>query len=435
MSYKAVILRAHPKKLEGSDKLFVVDLNGYTIVTGSVLMPGELVAYFSSDGGALSHEFCYENSEYREGKGQNKDPAKSGFFDSNRRIKAIKLRGTISEGYIAPLSCLAYTGVDMRTLVDGYEFDELNGHPICEKYYSPQTLREISKQNTAGTPKFRFVCPDFPTHFDTAQLRNVVGKIPLGAVLYWTLKHHGTSGRTTKTILSVPLKKRWQNWWNTICNYFKFLSKYKIEKLEPVLVSGTRNTVLNPFSPYGYSDKYRKTAEDLFHNIEVGETAYYEICGYTDSGGAIQKHSIDKKEFKNLHARYGSCMIYSYGAVASTSKVFVYRITKKIGKETYELSSDQVDIRCCELGVEPVLELHAPTVHTSVEETLALAASLSSGTDPLDTNHIREGVCCRAEHPDLPRGFTIMKLKGQEFCLLEGIARNNESFVDIEEIS
>lgn len=50
----------------------------------------------------------------------------------------------------------------------------------------------------------------------------------------------------------------------------------------------------------------------------------------------------------------------------------------------------------------------------------------------IDHRHIIEGVAVRVEDENM---FDIFKYKGFDFCHLEGIKKNDDTWVDLEEIS
>ena len=453
MSYKAIIARAVLRKHPNADRLKLVDLNGYQVVTGADLQEGQLVAFFP-EGGALSHEFVYENSEYRQGKGENKDQGSQGLFESNRRIKTIKLRGERSEGYCVPLENLLYTGINLRELSEGTIFTELNGHPICEKYVPPATREAQEKASRAG--RAYFSVDNFEKHFDTEQLRIFINRIPVGAVLYFTEKLHGTSGRTGNLWVK---SSRILTWWQKITQVLATLiHKLGGGKTVPLgdfkIITGSRNMTFNPDSVY--ADGYRKVVESWFTNkLHEGETVYYEIVGFTEGGNPLFKHPVggDPKDDvrKELAKVYGPTMIYSYGCTsngpcASTCTdsscgpqfdIYIYRITSTNNTgDTVEYSWPQVERRCRELGLKAVPNLMRAIIYDGDREALLQKVNvLASGSSILDKSHIREGICLRVEHPDVPIEKGILKYKSFHFCHLEGIAKNDDTYIDNEEIA
>lgn len=432
--YQALISRVTITPHPNADKLQIANINGYQVITGADIKDGDLVVFFN-EGGALSHEFCYHNNEYRVGKGQNKDPDKCGYFESNRRIRVIKLRGTLSEGYICPLSSLGWTGVDLSTLTEGTQFTDLNGFSICYKYVSIATQKAIQAAQKQG--RIHYDIDTFPKHFDTKQLRDNIGRIPLGAILYLTAKVHGTSGRTGRHLVPKPLEK-WQIKWNRLVKY-SFL-QFKPVK-DWVYVSGSRNVTYDPFGEELTS--YRKTAEDMLRGkLHKGETVYYEICYSNDSGVPLFTHPVgSSKEVKNddirkeILAAYGNTMKYTYGCTPKQTRIFIYRITGINAEgDTYEYAWHQVQKRARELGIETV-PLIETVIYTTAAELFNCIKALSDKPSVIDPSHIEEGLCIRIEHPDISNNMSILKWKYPYFCTLEGIRKNDDNYVDVEEIA
>lgn len=59
-----------------------------------------------------------------------KRPEQSGMFDDNGRVKAIKLRGELSEGFIIPVTVLenyiiSVTNKELENVKEGIEFDSV----------------------------------------------------------------------------------------------------------------------------------------------------------------------------------------------------------------------------------------------------------------------------------------------------------------------
>ena len=132
MSYKAIVtslknVRPHTN----ADRVQLATCHGNQVVISLTSTEGELGVYFPSDG-QLSPEFCKANNLYRDSE-LNSDNEKTGMFDTNRRVRAQKFRGEISDGFWVPISNFSF--IKGSVLVDeGFEFDELNGTLICSKY-------------------------------------------------------------------------------------------------------------------------------------------------------------------------------------------------------------------------------------------------------------------------------------------------------------
>ena len=137
---------------------------------------------------------------------------------------------------------------------------------------------------------------------------------------------------------------------------------------------------------------------------------------------------------------YGDKMNYRYGQQIGSWNIYVYRITRtnEDGVVT-ELSWPQVKGRCKELGIEHVPEMAGDPTPIVVGENTPLgdvglmADAILEGPSHLDPTHIREGICLRIEQPDGKIWFA--KHKSFTFKVLEGIIKDNENYVDREEIA
>lgn len=436
MSYTATIIKlTNIRKHPNADRLQIAEGLGFSVIVDLDAREDMLWALFPSDG-CLSREMCLNNNLYR--KHPETGMEMSGYFEENGRVKSLRLRGAKSDAFVTPVSNLLWTGVKESELVEGYEFTELNGKKICEKYYTPATKRAMA-QNQGGkkTLKVKDYCPDFAEHFSTTKLRhtvyNLVGR---QSTLIITEKLHGTSGRTG--YVRWTKKNLWQ----------KVLSKIGLYKDGYKVVTGTRKVVLDP-DKMGFENgfyagtTFRKKIHDWIAsvNLEKGEVIYYEIVGYTDNLTPIMgEHSLkglkDAGVPKSEYLQYKNSLVYSYGCERDYTepfKVYVYRIVKN-GKD---LSWSELKQRCGELNMEHVPELDKITLtgNESAREIMELAESYTVGDSVLDNRHFKEGVCIRIDTSREDGIPEIYKYKGDLFCILEGIQKNDPSYIDMEEIS
>lgn len=423
--YAGIVCTVQIREFPGADKLALADAMGYQVILGRDVPNGALGIFFPPDG-QLSHEFCYQNNLYRQGKGENKTPGEFGYFDEKRRIKSLKMRGQISEGFWIPIEKLSYANIP--TLTVGTQVSTVTSrdgveHPICNKYFTQATLKK-QREGIAGQQRKQNQM--FAKHNDTFNIRYGWDLIKLGTPLVVTLKIHGTSGRTGLVLEDLP-KKWYSDGWG----------KWLVDKLGiPVktqdwrLVSGTRNTVLGDVP----ADEYRREIHESFRNkLHSGEVVYYEIAGYDYSTPIMSRHGVDlnsKGEAdKFIHKQYGAVITYSYGQEINSHKIYVYRITQVSTDGTaVDLSWDAVKTRCFELGVDHVPELLRTTKEAGTLEHLK---TLADGPDPIDARHPREGICVRVDSPR----HAIYKFKGWTFSYLEGITKDDEGYVDLEEVS
>ncbi len=111
----------HP--LIGADRLKCCTIDGYNIITGIDSQPG-LYVYFPTSC-CINPDFLRYSNLYRH-KELNNDPEQSGMFEDNGRVKAIKLKGELSEGFILPIVqfqnyILSVTNKDIE-VEEGIEF-------------------------------------------------------------------------------------------------------------------------------------------------------------------------------------------------------------------------------------------------------------------------------------------------------------------------
>lgn len=433
MAYKAIVtkltnVRRHPN----ADRVQLATCHGNQVVVGLDSKEGDLGVYFPSDG-QLSHEFCHANNLYRDGS-QNSNPEKTGMFDSNRRVRAQRFRGEISDGFWVPLSNFSF--IKGSILIDeGYEFDELNGTPICSKYINPETLK-AAKINTGKKLKTAKTSVMFKEHFDTDHFGKHIREFQRGQTIIVTEKLHGTSGRVGHVQTDRKL-----NWLERLLKKFKV----KVQETEWTYLNGTRRVVLEESTGKQFHNPtIRDKAFNLFNrNLRKGETVFFEIVGYESLNTPIMPAANTKGlNDKSFVKKYGERMNYSYGCEPGQSEVYVYRIsfTNEDG-HTIDYCWDDVVKRCNELGVKTVPHISTFTLNelaaiTGKHDDRDLyeyfsntIESMSSGVSLLDTRHIKEGVCVRIEGGLHNKTF---KFKSFEFKVLEGIVKDS-GIIDAEE--
>ena len=450
-------VRPHPN----ADKLVLATCFVNTVcVAKDKYTEGEIGVYFPVDL-QLSMEFCQKNgllAVYENGKnvsGGYMDPAK-------RNVKAIKLRGEQSDGLFLPLSCLAYTGVDMDSLNVGDTITTVNGHEICRKYI-PRGKHQATAAGGAGKrakrKAKRSIAPVFYEHIDTEQLAYNLHMFKPGDLIEITRKLHGTSARTSHTKVLKGFKR-------TLLDII--LRREGTPIYDWGYVSGTRRTVLDTFDGGFYgSNEFRKPYHDFFEGkLLKGETVYYEIVGFTHEGqpimGVCNNKKLNDKEFVK---KYGETTTFSYGCAPGIqyelefneqgdvvnripfyhkNDIYVYRMTMtNEDGEVVEYTPDQMRHRCMYMGVKCVpvhwygfIPDEEVFTGTSCEYTdpgqfvLAKAEEFYDGEEPIDPTHIREGVVVRVINRPT---FTAYKHKNFQFKVLEGIIKETAEAPDMEE--
>jgi hypothetical protein len=316
--------------IEGADRLKRTVVFGNNVVVGLDVKIGDSMLYFNS-GTKLNEEYCKYNNLLTDAT-LNKDN-KVGFISHKQfRVKAIKLRGVISDGILLPISSLLCFISDISKLEnsEGLEFTDIDNISICEKYFVP-----IKNSNPGGkAPKqptkiSRLVEGQFYLHGDTDNLRRNIDKLNLDDIIGIHYKKHGTS-----VVISNCLVKKELTW------YEKLLKKIGVNVVDTkydILYSSRKvlkNAYLNTNSNSFYSsDIWGEVAKEVGDKIPKGYSIYGEILGYTEDGAAIQKN-------------------YSYGCLQGKHKFYVYKISivNEDGKVIY-LTDKQIEEFCEKNGL------------------------------------------------------------------------------------
>jgi hypothetical protein len=447
MAYNAVVVKLeNVRKHPGADRLQIAQALGYQVIVGMNVSEGDIGIAFP-EGGQIDSEFLIANNLYRKHP-QTNEPM-GGFFESTGRVKALRLRGVISDCFFIPIKSLDY--LNPPDMPVGTEFDRINGMQICKKYTNPSTQKAINAaKKQYKKPKWlpRFLvplhqwlcinqakydpCPNFYKHFETSQLRshNRAIEAMSNVTVYFHSKLHGTSGRTGY----VKYKKK------SVFSRF-FSPKY-------CYVTGSRNVTFNP-EGYGQSfgDSYysgtnfRQQAHNIIKaaGLKRDEILYYEIVGYSSPAATImpshtmkwedfKSSGFSKDEFDSLVSRYGEVVSYTYGCSEGAFDIYVYRIVQN----GLDLPWIEVEKRCTELNLKPVPLLET---HHEPKNVMDIARRLSEEADK--DGQLREGVCLRVEKVDEGKHIfhSIFKAKSHTFAVLEGIQYTMSNYVDIEAVS
>jgi len=448
MTYEAIItpicnIRPH----SNADRLDIGTVAGSQVVVSKGTIEGTLGIFFGSDG-QLSHEFCAANNLYSH-KELNSDPTKGGFFGNNRRVRAQKFRGEISDGFWVELTTLAFAGGDLASLKEGTTLTEFNGIPICNKYFTPATMKGMGGNGKTSKKGFKpSEFPYFKEHWDTGQLLQQIRNIPTGAILSITEKCHGTSARTGRMLRQKRLG-RFKKLWNSTIG--KLGPQFSNESW--CYVTGTRRVVMDPKATedkgYYSGKQFRVNLHNQLKSIGLhkGETIYYEIVGYDETGKSImsshgvskdlvKKGIITKQDYENFVKEYGEQVTYSYGCLPCTYKILVYRITQTSDDgHVIELSFNQVNQRCYELGLPYVPVLDFPFIYNDLESQQLIDRCkelMEDRCSTMDTRHPREGVVVRVEGAGID---THYKYKSLWFRILEGLVKESDTYIDTEEVS
>ena len=436
-------------KHSNADRLQIATIFSNNVIVDLNTQIGDFGVYFPIDL-QLSEEYCKVNDLVRR-KDENGNPA-GGYLDPEKRnIRAMKLRGEKSEGLFMPLTSLAYTGETKFEIGD--KIDIVNGHEICRKYIprgnhsSSVHIRQGNKTRKYTAP----IAPLFAEHADTEQLVYNMGAFKLGDQIEITLKMHGTSGRTGY----LP---KFQGYKRTFWD--KIFRRQGTPIYDWDYVTGTRRVVLDNFEDGGFygSNAFREPHAKFFEGkLWKGETVYYEIVGFTNTGIPIMPQvSNNKISDTKFRKRYGEVTTFSYGCVSwpredeKQSDFYVYRMTMtNEDGDVVEYTPDFMRYRCEQMGAKcvPVLwkgyindtdlmDLYFDKEKDVLYDGIAgqfikeVAEMFYDGPDPIGKTHVREGVVIRIVNR--PK-FTAYKHKNFSFKVLEGLAKDIATEPDMEE--
>lgn len=421
-------VRKHPN----ADRLMLAECYDNTVCVGLNSAEGEIGVYFPTDG-QLSEEFCKQHDLVRR-KDENGNPA-GGYLDPEKRnIKAVKLRGEKSDGLFMPLSCLAYTGINLDDLDIGTQITVVNGHEICQKYIPKSNSRSARSGGEAGnrTRKHKENSyPFFMEHIDTPQLRFNMSMFRPGDYICLTEKVHGTSSRNANA-----LRQRYkQNIFDKIFHKpGKLVSDY-------VNTTGTRRTIVEEEQGGYYGNNmFRQYWSKKFEGkLYPGECVFGEIAGFYEINAPIMPSCDNKKtKDKDFILQYGKSTTFSYGCLPDgenqtdkpLNRYFIYRMTYT-SPDGYviEYPWDLVKSRAEQMGFETVPEL-SRFIYTTEEDFINRINTYLDIPSTIDSKHIIEGVVVRAINSP---GFKVAKEKSYNFKVLEGIIKTEAENPDMEE--
>jgi len=411
----------HFYPIEGADKILrtVVFGNDVVIAKGSYEV-GDTVLYFRS-GTRLSEDYCKYNNLYDVAE-QNQDVNEKGYISfKKRRVKAIKLRGVLSDGMVLPLHSLgAFIPVSTSEIKEGVDFNTINGALVCDKYEVEITQKANMNSSGSKEPKNKLknllVDDQFRFHHETSHMAKNLHKLTLDSWVTITEKFHGSS-----VILSKVKVKRNLSWKERIAKkYFKIPiveTEYKgiwsSGKPKSKLPKGIEGLWKNSGEDFYKKDIWAKCWDDYNHAVEPGISIYGELCN-----AGIQK-GYDYSKYVNPNLETPQDYVF-----------VIYRITRTndVGIVD-EFTWDQVVEYCKKYGL-----LTVPLLYDGTVQRLDV---WGTGIDNIEdfynllANHIErkqcgycankvpnEGICIRVDTP-----YDVWKMKSKLFIQRENDAQ------------
>lgn len=421
----------HP--IENADFIQRTVVYGNNVIIGKDIKEGDIMLYFNS-GTKLNPEFCKANNLYSNTEYNANPTAKKGYLSyKQHRVKAIKLKDIISDGFLLPINSLNNIKdlfyKNFAKLNVGDTFTTINGVDICEKYIVAPPRNSNPGGHKPAVNKFnRIVDNQFYLHNATENLRRNIDKINPNDVIGIHYKKHGTSAVFANIPTKRPLK------W-----YEKLLQKLgvKIDDIVYDIIYSSRNVIKNKYINteigegfYG-EDVWGMVAKKIEHLIPKNWTLYGEILGYLPSGGFIQKR-------------------YDYGCDPGYFKFYVYKISvvNPDGKVIY-LTDKQIEEYCEKVGLlykdtfiyygtvmNYLLNMY-PDININEEDSNwrdLMLKDLEENYNEKDcymcVNKVpEEGIVLRVEKLE---SYEAYKLKSKRFLLMESEAQEKEE-VNIED--
>lgn len=324
-NYRAKIAQlGKSKKHSNADKLLCWNIDFQNVITDLSYNSGDVVVYFPVEC-AINKEFISFIDGF-EDKTSNKNPENKGFFNKHARVRAIKLRGEYSQGFVIPIKLLQeFLGVEFKYQI-GQEFDSFGNIELCKKYVAFVRERGNRVKSDGKVVKriSRLVENQFRLHNDTENLRRNIDKISPEDFIGIHYKKHGTSFVVGNVLVKKKLK------W-----YEKALKKIGVDlnTTEYDYIYSSRKVVKNEYETKDTKGFYNEdiwgiVKEELVGKIQKGFTVYGEIIGFLPSGQAIQSQ-------------------YDYGCQQGEHKTYIYRITStNIDGQVIELDDLQIKQYC-----------------------------------------------------------------------------------------
>lgn len=315
------------RKHDNADRLQCVDIDFQTVITGLDAKDGDIYVYFPVEC-KINSDFLSHTNSFRDYKlnadylqktpleqeflntDSNKELRKAGFFEENCRVKAMKLRGEKSMGYIVPsFHISAWANFNITKEDINKEFDIISGKKLVEKY----VVKHIQQQGSGKSKSqkrieriSRMVEGQVHLHQDTENLRKNAHKIKPEDTISITYKTHGTSFWVSNVQVKRELK-----WYEKLSKRLGF----KVQEKEYDIVYGSRKVIKNEhFIPktqksFYKVDIWKHIANTIGDKIPKGYTLYGEALGYLPgSNSYIQKP-------------------FDYGCKEGEYKIEIYRIT------------------------------------------------------------------------------------------------------------
>ena len=253
-----------------------------------------------------------------------------GFFNKTGRVRAIRLGGINSMGYLFSIDELAKWCPEVKNVylpdLVGEDFDMVNGIEFIKAYvpFVPQRSnkgdgKSIDRKRNKKIEKFdRMIKGEFSFHYSSDPLPKCINRIKPNDTVSITVKIHGTSFGCGKLHIKTPIKLPiYKLLWNKFVDTTGLFKKLRVTDyiVEYGNVTSSRTVIKNQYinkevtGGYYGVDIWSEYGNLIYPYLDEGMTVYGEIFGYlTGSDKMIQKE-------------------YDYGCEKGKNKLMPYRIT------------------------------------------------------------------------------------------------------------
>ena len=410
-NYAAQVVRVTKlSTLENLDNLVGLHWAGLQALVPVSTQEGDLLVVFPAES-QLSEDFVRQNN-LSSVSANNNDPTAKGYLGKNRRVKAIRLRGEVSNALAVSLGAFAHLGVSADDFTEDTSFDTINGVEISRKFLLPV------KGGQGGSAKvqekiWRRVDDKFlPAHIDTEMYFRNDFKFKDDDYITVTIKEHGTSVRIARTIV-----KRKLNWFERVLKQLGV----PISETYTDVIGGSKRVIKDPSNQnqahFYESDVWTIAAQEYGDRIPEHVVVYGELIGWVPGTDTpIQKG-------------------YTYNVPRGEMRLRVYRVAVITPDgQLYDLSWNGVKQFCRDHGLEHVVEVWSGYKRDFVPEEWMDQVFFGrfEGALPLsDPNSVDEGVVIRRD------GLVpyVCKLKGNLFYsyetkVLDDAEKSGEDVID-----
>ena len=193
------VIRKHPN----ADRLQIATVDFNDVITGLDAKIGDIYVYFPIES-QINYEFLRHTNSF-DSNLLNEDSKIKGYFNKQGRVKAAKLRGERSMGYIVPIAIVEEFCGEKLTDYVGEEFDTIGDILMVKKYEVP--VKNSGIENKLGKkPRIsKLIEGQVMLHVDTTNLRKEVYKVSPEDYISITNKLHGTSFHVHNVIVKRKL--------------------------------------------------------------------------------------------------------------------------------------------------------------------------------------------------------------------------------------